>query len=228
MELKKMNVITNDEKKNYAAYILNIIEKLPAGTLFLTEEITNQLVDEFNLDKSRARKIVNTNLNRLRGVCIDHFRKGAYYKHKTTIFGETPVNPSQYVTKTYIKRNNEIVGYETGASLLQKMGLTTQLPKYQYIATNRQKGKKIDEKLKVVLQKPTMEVKEDNYLYLQVLDAIENKDHIIMDSMNPNVILNHFIEENHLDFGKLVAIADAKYPKAVTNKIIKLAQETRL
>ncbi len=74
-------------------------------------------------------------------MCIDHFRKGAYYKHKTTIFWKTPVNPAQFVTKTYIKRNNEVVGYETGASLLQKMGLTTQLPKYRYIATNRQKGK---------------------------------------------------------------------------------------
>lgn len=214
----------------YAAYITKIIEETPAGTLFFTEEITDRLVNEFKMDKNRARKIVNTNLNRLRGKCIDHFRKGAYYKHKTTVFGKTPMNPAQFITKQYIKKNDDIVGYETGASLFQKIGLTTQLPKYQYIATNahRQKGKKIDEKLKVVLQSPAMEVRKDNYLYLQVLDAVENKDHIVMDSEQPYTVLNHFIENNHLEFGKLVAIADAKYPKAVLRRIIRLAQETRL
>lgn len=79
---------------------------------------------------------MNTNLYRLRGQSIDSFRKGAYYKHKTTVFGKTPMNPAQFINKQYIQRNDDIVGYETGASLFQEIGLTTQLPKYQYIATN--------------------------------------------------------------------------------------------
>jgi hypothetical protein len=106
--------IVQNQNKPYAAYIAKTVENMPAGTLFFTEEITNQLVDEFKIDSNRARKIVNTNLNRLKEKYIDNFRKGAYYKHKTTVFGKTPVNPAQYIIKKYIRRNEDIVGYETG------------------------------------------------------------------------------------------------------------------
>lgn len=221
---------TITEPRNYGAYITQLIETLPAGTPIFTDEITDRLVKEFCIDLCRARKIVNTNMNRLNGLMINNFRKGVYYKPKQTAFGKAPLNPTQLILKKYIKRDENVLGYETGASLIQKLGLTTQIPKYQYIATNEvnHKGNKVDIELKVILRKPKVEITNENFKYLQILDVIENKDAIIIDAVKPLEIINEFILKNQLDFGRLVAFAVKKYSKEVFNRVGHLAEVTRL
>ena len=224
-----MHEVFKQPNRAYAAFIAQVLESIPAGTPIFTNEITDVVVEQFKMDRDRARKIVNTNLNRLNGKIIEHFRKGVYYKPKVTVFGKTPLNPAKIVQDKYIKQNEKVVGYETGASLLQKLGLTTQIPKYQYIATNLviNHGTKVVDEFNVVLRKPKMEINEDNYMYLQVLDAVENKDDVIIDSKNPYEILNDYLNQNGLDFGKLVAIANKVYTKHVLQQIVHIAEETR-
>lgn len=225
-----MTTVDRELNTNYAAFINDLINKIPAGSPIFTTEITSIVVKELHLDLNRARKIVNTSLNRLKGTSIENFRKGIYYKPKVTVFGKTPLNPTQIIFKRYVAQENEIVGYETGASFLQKLGLTTQLSKNYYIATNlvNHKGNKIDNELKVVLRKPKVTIDKNNVKYLQVLDAVENKDRITVDASNPLKIINDFIEQNYLDFKLLVALASTKYPKEVLARLIKIAQVTRL
>ena len=114
--------------------------------------------------------------------------------------------------------------------IIQKIGLTTQIPKYRYIATNKynHKGNRIIEDMKVVIRKPNTLVQEDNILYLQLIDAIENKDKINIDSSNPSGILNDYIVRNKLDYGKLIAIAARYYGKEIIMQISDLAVKTRL
>lgn len=229
-KVKRMITVNEKNNTNYAEYITNIINTIPDGSPIFTNEITNTLVRELNIEFNRARKIVNTNLNRLKGTSIENFRKGIYYRPKVTVFGKTPLNPTQIILKKYVTQQNEIVGYETGASFLQKVGLATQIPKYHYIVSNavNHRGNKVDNELKVVLRKPKVRIDTKNFKYLQVLDAVENKDRIPVDAKCPFKILNDFIEKNSLDFGKLVAIADKEYPKEVLIRLVKLAQVTRL
>ncbi|MGC7871828.1 hypothetical protein ACPUYX_09910 [Desulfosporosinus sp. SYSU MS00001] len=215
---------------NYAAFINDIIDRIPEGDPIFTNEITNILVKELNIDQQRARKIVNTTLNRLNGTSIENFRKGIYYKPKITVFGKTPLNPTQLIFQKYMIQKNDIVGYETGASFLQKIGLATQIPKYHHIVTNlvNHRGNKVDNELKVVLRKPKVKVDAKNVKYLQVLDAVENKDRIPVDAKLPYKIINDYMEKNSLDFGRLIALADTKYPKIVVTRLLKIAQATRL
>jgi hypothetical protein len=225
-----MTTIDGEINKNYTLFITNIIEKIPEGSPIFTNEITSIVVKELHIDLNRARKIVNTSLNRLKGTSIESFRKGIYYKPKLTVFGKSPLNPTQIISKKYVTHENEIVGYETGASFLQKLGLTTQISKHYYIATNlvKHKGNKIDDELKVVLRKPKVSINKNNVKYLQVLDAVENKDRVTVDASNPLKIVNDFIEQNYLDFKTLVALASTEYPKEVLTRLIKIAQVTRL
>lgn len=188
------------------------------------------LVKEFGIDATQAKKIVNTTLNRINGTLIQNYRKGIYYKPKTTVFGKTPLNPMQVAAKMYMNNSGRIIGYETGPSLLQKIGLTTQIPKYRYIATNKynHKGNRVIEDMKVVIRKPNTPVNEENIPYLQLIDAIENKDGVNIDCENPAEILNDFIVKNKLDFGKIIALAAKNYNREVILRITDLAVKTRL
>lgn len=226
-------ILEKEVTKNltFSKFIRNLINVEPSGTVFFNEDLVTLLIKKFNLDKNSAKKIVNTNLNRLKNEnAIKNFCRGVYYKPKNTVFGNSPLNTDQFIYKRYIKNDQEIVGYETGASLLYKMGLTTQAPKYKYITSNNYNKKlnNIDKNLNLILQKPTMEIQEDNYLYLQFLDALENKNKVPIDSNNSKKILNNFIEVNNLNFRKLVAIAHKGYSSKVLTRIGELAEEINL
>ena len=217
-------------ENGYGNCIVKYIEQLPTGTPILTEEIVDLLVKEFHIDEDHAKKIVNTNLNRLKGKVIENFKKGIYYKPKFTAFGKSPLNPNQVATKMFLKDKDEIIGYETGASLIQQLGLTTQIPKYRYIATNKYtgKGKRVLEDLKLVVRRPRMRVTKDNVLYLQLIDALENKDNVKIDAHNPYRIMSEYIEKYQLDYGKLMAIVKTGYSKEVLLRLSELAAETKL
>lgn len=169
-------------------------------------------------------------MNRLNGKIIESYKRGIYYKPKVTAFGKARLNPVQVITKMYVKDGNKIIGYETEASLLQRLGLTTQIPKYRFIATNRcnKKGSKVIEDLKLVIRNPKIYVTNDNVLHLQLIDAVENKDKVKIDAENQNLILNNYIVKNNLDYGKLVALVAKHYSNDVMKRIINLAIETRL
>ena len=216
--------------KGYGQFVIEKINEIPEGKPIFTKEISDLLVKQFGIENSRAKKIVNTTLNRINGTLIQNYRKGIYYKPKTSVFGKTSLNPMEVTRKMYLSDGNEIIGYETGPSLLQKIGLTTQIPKYRYIATNKynNKGNRIIEDMKIVIRKPNTPVDRDNIFYLQLIDAIENKDKVNINSHNPSGILNDYITRNKLDYGKLIAIAAKNYGREAILRISDLAVKTRL
>lgn len=158
---------------------------------------------------------------------IERFQRGVYYKPKFGIFGKVPLDPYKVVKKKYIQNNNEVIGYETGASLFQRLGLTTQIPRYKFVASNIRKNdehRMVNEVLKVVVRGPRTRVTKDNFKYLQILDALENKDAIYLDTKDIFNHINYFIETNHLDFRKLVGYARKHYTQKTLEKVIKLAE----
>jgi hypothetical protein len=214
----------------YGNYIRKLIEEYPMNEPFFTDEIADDLAKRFNISIAQAKLIVNTNLNRLEGDIIVRYSKGIYYKPKMTVFGQTKANPMAIASKMYVYDHNEMIGYETGPSLLQQLGLTTLIPKYRYIATNRYKhnGSRVIEDLGLVIRKPKTTVNHANYKYLQILDAVENKDNIALESDNPYKTFNDYITRNDLDYGKLIGLAGKSYGKEVVLRIGVLAASTRI
>jgi hypothetical protein len=217
--------------KHYSQLIANLVENIEMGVPFFTQEITDKLISEFDIDEKHAKDLVNSNLKRLKSNGkIEGYKKGIYYKTKKTAFGNLPLNSTKLVNKLFMNKDDEVIGYETGASFFHHIGLTTLFPKFKYIATNKaiNRGTQVIKDLKVVIRKPNTQVTKENYLYLQVIDVIENKDKVLIDSLNPYAIINNFIETNHLDYGKLVGMAHKNYSKEVIGRIGLLAEETRL
>lgn len=206
------------ERVGYGQYIADNILRLPFGVPIYTEDIASDLAKQFDIDIEKAKGLVNVNLKRIADSSdLERYQKGIYYKAQVTPFGKTKLNPAHVTRDVYIHKNGVTIGYETGATFLNQIGLTTQIAKYKYYATNafKQNGSRVDEKLNVVIRKPPAEVTEENYLYLQLLDAIENKDKVPIDALHPKKIIRGYMKNNKLDFVKLVAYASKYYRKEI-------------
>ena len=78
--------------------------------------------------------------------------------------------------------------------------------------------------INVIIRKPKIEINNENYKYLQLFDLIENKDNIGIEVDNPDEIIYNFIEENDLDFEKIIKYAMDTKSRTVINKILVLAR----
>lgn len=212
----------------YGKFITEYIKRINPGTPIFTEDTAKEVAERFGTSTEQAKKVVNVTLKRIvdRGNnLLIRFDKGVYYRPKMTAFGPSKLNPMQVFIETYIKKGMDICGYETGPSLLNQMGLTTQIPKYRYFATNRcqRYGDHVDTKLKVVLRRPLMNVNAETRPYLQLLDALENRDKTPIDVDNAQERLVEFAVQNNLDFKKLIAYAKKYYNKEVVWRVAELA-----
>jgi len=214
------------ETQGYGKYVADNIEGAPFGVPIYTQEIAEKLALAFHIDIDKAKGLVNVNLKRIADKSnLERYQKGIYYKAKVTPFGKTKLNPGLIANNAYVKRNGKVIGYETGPTFLNRIGLTSQLAKYKYYATNafRQNGSRIEEEKKVIIRKPPTEVNDDNNKYLQLLDAIENKDKTAIDAINPERLILNYIENNDLDFVRLVGFARMNYKKEVLLRLADIA-----
>lgn len=216
------------KRTGYSDFIIEYINKSTPGVAIFTEDTAKEVATHFGTNMEQAKKVVNVTLKRLadrENNLLIRFDKGVYYRPKMTAFGPSKLNPMQVFIETHIRKGMNVFGYETGPSLLNQMGLTTQIPKYRYFATNRcqRYGDHVDTKLKVVLRRPLMNVSAETRPYLQLLDAIENKDRTPIDVENAQERLAKFVIQNNLDFKKLIAYGKRYYNKEVVWQIAELA-----
>lgn len=206
----------------YKQFIAEYISGFPYNVPIYTEDVAKKLANHFVIELEQAKTLVNVNLPRLANTHdLVRYQKGIYYKAQNTAFGKTKLNPALINRDLYTRKGGKITGYETGASFLNQIGLTTQIPKFRKYATNtfKQYGCRVNKKRMVILQKPPVEITADNYLYLQLLDAIANKDQIAFDAYRPEKIILDYIHDKDLDFRKLVGYAGKYYNKKTQLRI---------
>ncbi|MEG2235744.1 MAG: hypothetical protein RR144_04835 [Clostridia bacterium] len=196
---------------NYNGYVMEYINKYPLGEPIYIENLKEDLKKVFKNMNNTIFLHVNVILNRLikTGV-IKTFYKGIYYKPETNIFGEVLLDAYKVVEHKYLKDSNgDIKGYIYGAKLFNILGFTTQVPNILDIVTNECKNNNIytNTNLNVTIRKPKIEITNDNYLYLQLLDILENRDKINIEVDNANEIVYHYIKSLNLDYKKILYYA---------------------
>lgn len=141
-----------------------------------------------------------------------------YYRTVITPFGESGINKEKLIADKYLIPNK---GYETGLTLLHRLGLTTQIPREHLIATNIAKDcVRTDKRLGVTIKPPKVKINADNKAYLQILDALELLDKAPIDADQPYYIMAKYIQQYGLHYGTLLFFADQYYNR---NTIIQLA-----
>jgi hypothetical protein len=158
-------------------YITNSIDRLPKGYVFTYADFINKVNDigakrPPEADRSVGREAVIKALNRLAASGkIAKLSKGKFYKPEDSAFGKLQPNRYQLV-KDLLEEDGKIIGYLTGYSIYNQMGLTTQVSSIIQIGRNtvRPGFKRGEYKISFVLQKNI--ITKDNIPLLQILDPI--------------------------------------------------------
>lgn len=135
------------------------------------------------------------------------YQKGIYYRTVYTPFGLAGINMTELIKRKYLVNGNEVIGYESGPSYMNKIGLTSQMPNMTYIVTSKTRYTTEDKKHGLYLIKPVFPVNRDNYRYLQLLDMIDNKMKVKMEADNYQEILRKQIDTFSLSFERLIGYA---------------------
>ena len=104
---------------------------------------------------------------------IKKVSKGVFYKPEQTIFGELKPDYSELL-RPYLFENGKRVAYETGTSLYNRLGLTTQMTFRIKIASRSKRININRETLKADAVKSYTEVTDKNYETLGLLDAFKD------------------------------------------------------
>lgn len=184
-----------------------IIDRLQTGYIFT--------YSDFDLSVSNREAVIKT-LNRLAASGkIKKLSKGRYYKPENSVFGQ--LQPSVYqIVKDLLENDGKVIGYLTGYSVYNELGLTTQMPNTIQIGRNsfRPAIKRNIYAIKFVVQKN--KIIKENIPFLKILDAIKFIKEIPDTTVENSCIrLMAIIKElNYIEIGRLKALS-LKYQPSV-------------
>jgi len=146
---------------------------------------------------------------------IKRISTGVFYKPKQTVFGDLKPDEEKIITP-YLFKNGKRIAYITGLLLYNKMGLTTQIPKEISIASNKKRIYISKGNIKANAVKSYVEVTNENYKLLELLDAF--RDFKKIPDLNKNsaikILSNKILELNNKQKKELIEIA-LEYPPRV-------------
>ncbi len=116
---------------------------------------------------------------------------GRYYKPEKTVFGELKPGEEQLL-KPYLFEGGRRIAYVTGTALYNRMGLTTQVPKAIKVASRDKRIITTVNSLAVKPVKSYVDVTDQNYALLEILDAL--KDIRIIPDINKKGVLQLLVE----------------------------------
>ena len=214
---------------NIKEKVLEYIDNCDNNEPIFMDDIKRYVI--INMDKDTDIKQINNNINviiyrLLKDNKLKTKYRGIYYKPNKTLFGETTISNKYLIEKKFLKdKDGNVNGYIVGAKLYNMIGLTTQVPNITDIVTNECKYHKIFyNNLRVNILKPKIAINNENYLYLQLLDIIENKDNINIEVDNFDEIIFNIIDNSNLEFEKLIKYARITKNKKAIEKLIEIAR----
>jgi hypothetical protein len=114
---------------------------------------------------------------------------------------------------------DRVTGYETGPSLMNRLGLISQMPRKKWIATNNY-TLPVPKDVEIEIQKPRIPVTHENYKYLQILDIIEDMDRAPIDAAAPEEILREKSKSAGLLPDRMILFARKFYPTKTLERTV--------
>lgn len=157
---------------------------------------------------------------------ISRFEAGVYYFSKMDIFGEKMSLSAETVAiHKYIQRRGRRVGYYSGYTLANRMGLSTQVPFTIEITSNYAPALVRELTIKnrrYIIRRPIAEVTEENVAVLQFLDCLKDIEKCAEENMDVcGKILSKYAKQNNITKKKIDEFIE-EYPV----KIYKAIYET--
>lgn len=218
--------VTAVAQTGYGDAIVSIIDTFPYEKLIRTEEVVSQLTQRFPVSYDTARAAVNVKLKRIADSGgIQRVRKGIYCRVKQTVFGPAVPDIDQIIARDMTVENGVRIGYETGTGLLNRLGLSSLVPREVEIATNQYRLK-LPADCHIRLLKPAAAVTDHNWKYLQFIDAADRLLAAHIDAEAPGQIMKALAAKRGLDPLTLIFTARKYYsPKTVLHLTDLLMEE---
>lgn len=148
---------------NISKTVSNRINEIEPGKLFR--------YSDFNVSPAKFAALAATLSRLARRGEIARLRKGQYYKPKTSVFGILKPSKAEIINNL-VYENDKLIGYESGLSVYNKLGLTTQVPNEVRIVTNKARLPLKIANVRVRFRRKNMQFKESDIKLLQLLDTL--------------------------------------------------------
>lgn len=209
----------------YTQFVKDYIEKQDYGEPIFAEDVASSLATAFGLEQKKASAAVAVAIKRVMDdqkiTGLRRYRKGIFFRTRNTAFGEIMIRKGKIIDRKYISPDK---GYETGAGLFYRMGLTTHIPSRRMLATNAAHGgTRYDRDLDVAICPAKAYVTAENKGYLRVLDVLYQMDSIPYDAENPYGIVAEYIERSNLRYDMLLSYADRYYNQKTVLRLAHVA-----
>lgn len=144
-------------------FISSEISRLPQSTIFTYQDFIKEGNSREATIKALNRKVASGEIAKI--------AKGKFYVPQQSIFGVLKPNEQEMI-KDLLEENGEIVGYLTGLSMFNRLGLTTQVSAVTVIGKNEVRPAFKRGYLRIDFIKQKNKITKDNVQLLQILDAI--------------------------------------------------------
>lgn len=204
-------------------YISLTIDRIPKGYIFTYADFITDVNKKEAIIKALNRMVASGKIMKL--------AKGKYYKPETTPFGNLLPDQKQ-VVKDLLEENGKIIGYLTGYSIYNQLGLTTQVSNTIQIGRNQIRPNFKRERYTISFIKQKNTITKENIPLLQILDALRYIKKIpdagIESSCRRFLSILKELTEN--DKSSLVRLA-LKYPpvtRALLGAMLEQLQQTKI
>lgn len=140
--------------------------------------LTEELYEGLDINKNTIRQLLKRGVDSGQ-IARYKYKNGIYFiPNKDSLLKKNTLSFNKVISKEYLLRNGERIGYITGLAFANKLQLTTQNPAKIDIVTQGESMFKrdVDYKIrKLTLRRPRVkEINEKNFKILQVLDLLNN------------------------------------------------------
>ena len=191
-----------------------------------------RLLDEFGYNEPILRDEISYEsyskawiYNELKKLCNEgllvRFDKGVYYIPTQTVFGVSLLDPRKVIEKRYISSAGRVYGYYGGQILMNRLGLSTQMPNVLEVYTNNEASRVRDIDIgrqRVRLRSSRVTVTPDNVAVLSFLELMNNLSADGIDEDNRKIIIQ-YIEQNRISSKDISGYA-ASFPDKVMRNLI--------
>lgn len=150
-------------------YLVNNYEK--GEPIFLMDIVVKGMTEE-NI-RYHLKKMTDEGI-------IDRFDSGIYYIPKINIFGEkSTISAETVALHKYVSRRGKRVGFYSGYTLANRLGLSTQVPIKEEITSNYAPAQVREVSIKnqkYLIRRPAVTITEENAYVLQLLDCLKDID----------------------------------------------------
>lgn len=168
--------------------LLYLKENYKEGEPIFTIDIKIEGFSESN-KRQQIKKLVDTGE-------LMRFENGVYYlPKKSRLKGAAGLSADIVAQRKYIERNGKHIGYYSGHTLANYLGISTQVPVKKEIVSNNMSA--IVREVEIgsftyVVRKPSVSVNENNYKVLQLLELL--KDLNMYADNEPELVKNQLVK----------------------------------